>query len=664
MPANRGAFRLLETADLDGHGTFVASILAGYDDNTNRLSVPHLDLLPPVSNTVLVTINCADITNGSATVLVPNGFTNVCLPGTFTNVTYTGLNTNACPTPISTNTIILYTAFTTNFDNETRTSDGFQLGMGVSPFGRIGVQRVWGTMESSAFSLSTINNVCTPEFFPAILCLNDLIALASAPYNSAARIQNNSWADVIDIHGINGGVYNAESQTIDANVRDAVLSPPGAANALNQEFIVVFACNSLLGDAGSRDSAGGFVESRVTAPATAKNVISVGSAGEPNPFCAFESSLDIPDFSAAGRMADFRFKPEIVAPGAFISGAKNQLQPSVTHPFSGLASTNCQTDQLIPLAPDIITAISPGCTSTSTLFRSLYECRSGSSYAAPAVSGAIQLLWWYFQNRLTNEVGTALFQPSPAMAKAYLCNAARYLPIINPATHALDTLPSILQGMGELDLQRMFDGVSRVIRDESTPRAIDTPVLTTNQAPQQTYFSQSGQSYEVSGQVVNSNLPFRVTLSWIDPPGNPAAGKQLVNDLDLDVTIDGNTYRGNVFSEDHSVVGGDFDHLNNLESVFLLPGTVTNGATYKVKVIATAIAGDGVPNVGDVLDQDFALVVYNSQNPSDVPNLATNNSCATAMDITQIPFSFTNTLTKTVYHNVHPSPSVCDRRCR
>src|SRR5207253_2471547 len=33
----------------------------------------------------------------------------------------------------------------------------------------------------------------------------------------------------------------------------------------------------------------------------------------------------------------------------------------------------------------------------------------GSSFSAPAVSGGIQLLWWYFQNRLS------MLQPSPAM---------------------------------------------------------------------------------------------------------------------------------------------------------------------------------------------------------------------------------------------------------
>ena len=70
-------------------------------------------------------------------------------------------------------------------------------------------------------------------------------------------------------------------------------------------------------------------------------------------------------------------------------------------------------------------------------------------------------------------------------------------------------------------------------------------------------------------------------------PGNPAAFQQLVNDLDLDVTIGGQTYKGNVFTEDHSVPGGCYDGVNNMESVFLpAGGAVTSGAPYTVVVRA------------------------------------------------------------------------------
>jgi hypothetical protein len=185
-------------------------------------------------------------------------------------------------------------------------------------------------------------------------------------------------------------------------------------------------------------------------------------------------------------------------------------------------------------------------------------------------------------------------------------------------------------------------------------------LITTNPVPQQTYFSRSGQSYEVSGQVFDPTKPFRVTLAWTDVPGTPGAFKQLVNGLDLQVTIGNQIYFGNRFSGPDSVpatITGSPDNINNLQSVFLPPGQT---GTWSVVVRAANIAGNGVPNVpNSTVGQDFALVVYNAANDgrSDVPNLATNDSCQTAITINTFPFSFTNGLNKAVYHNTHPSPT-------
>ncbi len=205
-----------------------------------------------------------------------------------------------------------------------------------------------------------------------------------------------------------------------------------------------------------------------------------------------------------------------------------------------------------------------------------------------------------------------------------------------------------------MDLSRMFDGVSRVLRDETTPRAIDTPLLGTNAVSQQTFFSQSGQTYELSGAVADPTKPFRVTLAWTDAPGNPAAFKQLVNGLNLKVTIGGQLYLGNVFAGPNSVPGGILDQVNNMESVFLPAGQT---GAWSVVVQAQDIAGAAVPNVKESLvNQDFALVVYNGTNASDVSTGQTNDTCQTAIPITGFPFSWTNTLASP-YVNAFPSPS-------
>jgi uncharacterized repeat protein (TIGR01451 family) len=112
-----------------------------------------------------------------------------------------------------------------------------------------------------------------------------------------------------------------------------------------------------------------------------------------------------------------------------------------------------------------------------------------------------------------------------------------------------------------------------------------------------------------------------VTLAWTDAPG-PTSGNAFKNDLDLTVTIGGNTYKGNVFGGSLSTTGGAADNKNNVESVFLPAGFT---GTFIVTVSAANINSDGVPNEAPSLDQDFALVVYNAVEQP-VPVLALINS--------------------------------------
>ncbi len=678
--------------DFYGHGTFVASIITGYDVQTNtfKLFIYSTVAISNFTSSIspAVVTGCGVTPGGSGT-------------GQFTFATQPcNLTTNlVVPCPSSGALIFQTLSLATEIINtqvvfgadEHRDPSGFQYGLGVSPFGSIGASRIW-----SQAAHVTANQVVIDG---TTLCINTFTGLVASAYFNGARIQNNSWSDALNTDGSNGGEYTPDSYTYDTLVRDALavgdsnnVTVPGP-SPLNQEFIVVFAANNLLGDGGAGGTVGGFGDIRLTAPSTAKNVITVGSSDSvrlDGSGCAPDyqetNSLVLPPFTAFGPTLDGRFKPEIVAPGTTIVGASSELalynDPvlGIDHLVNEDSDGNLGDNTIVASQSQTNLYTCPPFID-STLVNStpagigLYECDSGSSFAAPAVSGGIQLLWWYFQNRLTNELGNALLQPSPAMAKAYICNAARYLPITNPQYGTMDTLPSNAQGMGELDLLRMFDGVGRAIRDESSPRAIDSPLITTNPAPQQTYFSQSGQSYELSGLITNSYQPFRVTLAWTDAPGSA-----LVNDLDLEVTIGGATYNGNNFFENVSVTNNHIDTINNMQSVFLNPTNmlngilaVSNGAPWKVVVRAVNIAGNGVPNVGEptppggsnTLNQDFALVVYNAATNTltNVPNMTTNNACQTAIIIPDFPYSFTNTLTTVSnsgtlgYNEVFPSPT-------
>jgi hypothetical protein len=302
----------------------------------------------------------------------------------------------------------------------------------------------------------------------------------------------------------------------------------------------------------------------VSTPATAKNVICVG-AGENvrqtgTDGCGVSntganSANDVIGFSSRGPVnstgGDGRIKPDIMAPGTHIEAGVPQSN------YNGSSVCN----QFFPAG------------------QTLYGWSSGTSHSCPAVAGGAALVYQDFLNK-------ALGAPSPAMVKAYLMNSATHM----TGTGANDTLPSNNQGMGRMDLGRAFDGGARLLVDQ-------TQTLGT-----------TGQTHQVTGSVSSTSQPFRVTLAWTDAPG-PTTGAPWVNNLDLEVTIGGNTYRGNVFSGANSVTGGVADIRNNVESVFIPAGV---SGSFTVTVRGTNIAGDGVPGNADTTDQDFALVIYNA----------------------------------------------------
>ena len=429
-------------------------------------------------------------------------------------------------------------------------TSGFRYGLGVAPFVKIG--------SSVIFS----PNYTNPTFKN----------LESQAYRDSARISSNSWGEP----GTN--TYNSDSQAYDALVRDAqpdtgctgqCISTPG-----NQEYVIVFAA----GNSGPGTHT-------VSAPSTGKNVITVGASENVQPFggadgCGINdnganNADDIISFSGRGPTSDSRIKPDIMGPGTHVSGGVGQS--SIVSP------TGSGTGAALPCFNG--TEVCGG-TGGSNFFpngQQWYTASSGTSHSTPDTSGLAAVLRQSFINQ-------SMTPPTPAMTKALLLNSARYMIGVG----ANDTLPSNNQGMGEGDLNNYFDILNsgHLLRDEV---AGDT-------------FTASGQQRTFTGNVQSSSKPFRVTLAWTDTPG-PTSGNAFVNNLDLTVTVGGNTYTGNVFSGASSVTGGAADTKNNVESVFLPAGV---SGPFTITVTATNIAGDGVPNNGQPLDQDFALVTYNA----------------------------------------------------
>jgi hypothetical protein len=423
---------------------------------------------------------------------------------------------------------------------------GFRHGLGVAPWVKIGSSVVF---DNYGFFTDPV--------------LEDLQARA---YRDGMRLSSNSW-------GASTSAYDSFAQRYDALVRDA--QPPRSAVPVpgNQEMVIVFAAGNdgpYFGSIGS--------------PGNAKNILSAGASENVRPFggpdrCAVgdasaNSALDVADFSSRGPALDGRIKPDLLAPGTHVGGGVFQANGQRAQPPS---APNGQAD--------LCFSGSEVCGGVSSLFypsgQQWYTASSGTSHSTPAIAGGAGLLRQYFIN-------AARPPPSPAMTKAFLMNSARYM----TGQGANDNLYSNHQGMGLLDLGVAFDGVPRLLRDE-----LPADLLTG-----------TGQTRTFSGAVMNPALPFRVTLAWTDAPG-PTFASAWANDLDLTVSVGGNTYKGNVFNGQYSVTAGAFDRKNNVESVFLPPGI---SGDFTVTVTAANITADGVPENEFPLDQDFALVVYNA----------------------------------------------------
>ena len=369
----------------------------------------------------------------------------------------------------------------------------------------------------------------------------------STAYGQNARISSNSWGFQTPT-GAPVASYDTNAQAYDGIVRDAQTGTAGL-----QQMTIVFAA----GNDGSSSNT-------VSSPGTAKNIISVG-AGENvrqtgTDGCGVtntgaNSANDVIGFSSRGPVnsagGDGRVKPDIMAPGTHIEAGVPQSN------YNGSSVCN----QFFPAG------------------QTLYGWSSGTSHSCPAVAGGAALV---YQDFLNKGLGT----PSPAMIKAVLMNSAAYM----TGTGANDTLPSNNQGMGRMDLGRAFDSTARIRADQTQA------------------FGATGETQTFTGTVSTTSQPFRVTLAWTDAPG-PTTGAPWVNNLDLEVTVGGNTYKGNVFSGANSVTGGTADGKNNVESVFIPAGV---SGSFTVTVRATNIAGDGVPGNADTTDQDFALVIYNA----------------------------------------------------
>ncbi|WP_242334059.1 MULTISPECIES: CARDB domain-containing protein [unclassified Anaeromyxobacter] len=331
----------------------------------------------------------------------------------------------------------------------------------------------------------------TPGEENAIYVPEDLGELYSQPYEAGARIHTNSW-------GSGANWYETYAWSTDRFMWE------------HKDLLVLFAN----GNAGPTDL-------RVGAPATAKNVVSVGATENG------DLAENVAYFSSNGPAWDGRLKPTLTAPGVAIVSADSD----------GLASSNnCGT-----------------------------VAYSGTSMATPTTAGAAALVRQYFVDGYWPS-GLAspadAFPPSAALVKAVLVNSAQSM----SGLYTRGPIPTIAQGWGRINLSNTlrFAGDSKFLDVDDVQ-----PGLATGETFTKQFFATGG-------------TPLKVTLVWTDYPGAQFADVELVNDLDLEVVgPDGAILAGNAFAGGASITGGSPDRLNVEEQVYL---PVSLRGTYTVRV--------------------------------------------------------------------------------
>jgi len=244
-------------------------------------------------------------------------------------------------------------------------------------------------------------------------------------------------------------------------------------------------------------------------PATAKNVVSVGAV--------YSDTNVVSLFSSWGPTDDGRIKPDLVAPGSQLNG--------------DYGITSC--------------AEGGG-----------YVAMSGTSMAAPIVSGTIALLAQAHADTWPDES-----PPRPATWRSILCHTA---------TDLWQTGPDYRYGWGLLDAPAAHECVTRHDWAESSVS--------------------QGQIFTTIISIADDAALLKVTLAWDDPPALAGTVETLVHDLDLFVVDpDGTVHRPwtlNPSNPSAAATQANSDHINPIEQVFV---EAPIAGTWQVHVLGSSV---------------------------------------------------------------------------
>ncbi len=453
-------------------------------------------------------------------------------------------------------------------------------GKGVAPAAQLVFQAVENFVK--------INPVCLDAgepntgYFLTGLPAN-LRSLFAQAYKQGARVHSNSWGAAVN------GDYNANSAETDTYAWK------------KKDLTITFSA----GNSGTDADKNGIVDfGSLGAPATAKNVITVGASEndrqghwecDPNlnytshdlyqtaQTCNSMGGQNVlgtygqryPDsfsrnplkndttagnqeqmaaWSSRGPADDGRIKPDVVAPGTWIlSTSAGLYQEGYGDPKNPRVNEYSWDGWGMPR-------------------NEFYKYMGGTSMSNPLVAGAATVVRDYYQKAHG-------LNASSALVKATLINSAVDLLDENNdgANDNAYPIPNNHEGWGRVNVADATDGTRQFVQDAPG-------VVTKNRRNYQ---------YTLSG-----GQPFKVTLVWTDYPSTEIAARNLVNNLNLLViSPSGVKYKGNVFANGWSKTRGKYDAVNNVENVYIQSA---EAGTWTVRVIAA-----NVP----MGPQPFALVV-------------------------------------------------------
>ncbi|HTD67193.1 MAG TPA: S8 family serine peptidase, partial [Candidatus Limnocylindria bacterium] len=246
-----------------------------------------------------------------------------------------------------------------------------------------------------------------------------------------------------------------------------------------------------------------------------------------------------------------------------------------------------------------------------------YRYESGTSMAAPAVSGFLACLQEYLGTNFN-------IRPSPALLKAMLINGARSL----GANYSLNmSAPINHQGWGLVNMSNTIPSGFAISPTNGPMRFFD-------QSLSNSLATGGTEYYQISVPERAQSYPLRLTLVWTDPPGNPVTTVKLVNDLNMYVTADDTNFPPEITSL--AWVGNDFpagsdfteaivvandgtpvpeaaaqieakrDRVNNVENIYIRPPLASS---YTVVVKGHRVNVNAVNSHANSLAQDYALVI-------------------------------------------------------